>query len=285
MANSHITQPLSTNLCCQATAFEGPKVKCISLVTIVALLAIGSVVVGILAILASLPNNLAGLGVMQHIGMTGGITALAIGGIVFALTTLWGAISKCHTEKVVWLDTDLDRFCPFNTWSLDTGGPVWQQSFFCKEGDRTAQFIIDDTTGDKYLNQDPLLVRIKCGGAALITPVLHVFGIPVNIVYRIIRIAACLYNIKEAMTLDRTSTAFAYAVEIGKDLLRICVSPLILPLLEISALYGIFQPNDGKKLYANIEAAYYGDAILSGCFQPNPIYHTFGGDLNDPNAW
>lgn len=279
------SEKIASGACCLPNFFEQPKDKCISLITIVALLAISTAIVGVLAIVASLHNGAIGLGVMHQIEISGGIAAVATGGILFILTISWAVITRCHSEKVVWLDTDLMKFSPFNTWSLDTEGPKWRQSIFCMEGNETSQFIIDDTTGDKYLNQHPVLVSIKCGAAAIATPVVHTIGIPINVIYRVIRIVATCKYLHEAYENDKKDIQSYCVKEISKDILRIVVSPLILLILEIAALYGIFSPNDGKKVYANVEAAFYGRAILSGCFQPNPIHHTLGGDLDDPNAW
>lgn len=60
-------------------------------------------------------------------------------------------------------------------------------------------------------------------------------------------------------------------MEIGDsfdDFLRIILTPLAIAGLEVSALFGLLSPYDGRKLYATIERALYGTAILAPGFQP-----------------
>jgi hypothetical protein len=71
----------------------------------------------------------------------------------------------------------------------------------------------------------------------------------------------------------------------GKDLLRVVTTPIALVGLELAAIYGIFNPYDGRKLYASIERAQYGNFILAPCFQPDPRYHALGGDPAVRNAF
>lgn len=74
-------------------------------------------------------------------------------------------------------------------------------------------------------------------------------------------------------------------ISAGGDLLRIVATPISLIGLELSAIYGIFNPFDGRKLYASFERATYGKHILAPCFQPDPEKHLFGGDMSQKDAW
>jgi len=67
--------------------------------------------------------------------------------------------------------------------------------------------------------------------------------------------------------------------------LRIVATPLVLVALELSALYGIFRPYDGRKLYASFERMQYNHWILAPCFQPSPTNHLLGGDAKKQNAY
>ena len=67
--------------------------------------------------------------------------------------------------------------------------------------------------------------------------------------------------------------------------MRIIATPVSILGLELAAIYGIFQPYDGRKLYASFERATYGNFILAPCFQPDPKYHALGGDINEKDAF
>lgn len=67
--------------------------------------------------------------------------------------------------------------------------------------------------------------------------------------------------------------------------MRILVTPLSIIGLELAAIYGLFRPYDGRKLYASLEREIYGDFVLAPCFQPDPQYHALGGDINQKNAF
>ena len=69
------------------------------------------------------------------------------------------------------------------------------------------------------------------------------------------------------------------------DLLRIFTSPIAILALELVAIYGIYDPMNGRKLYASIERAQYEDPILAPCFQPSPAYHLLGGKPYNPYAF
>lgn len=71
----------------------------------------------------------------------------------------------------------------------------------------------------------------------------------------------------------------------GQDILRIIATPFSILGLELAAIYGMFRPYDGRKLYGSIERATYGKAILAPCFQPNPTSHAFGGSTDQKDAF
>jgi hypothetical protein len=54
--------------------------------------------------------------------------------------------------------------------------------------------------------------------------------------------------------------------DFGKDLLRIVASPLCLVGLELSAIYGVFSPFNGQKLFSTFERTIYGNEII-GCLE------------------
>ncbi len=172
-------------------------------------------------------------------------------------------------------------FHPINQWRQDTDSPVWVWNI---SHEKAYMYVIDLGTGDKYLNEEPLLISIKCFVAAVFTPIIHPFAIIINLIIRIIKLVSFFEfwkEVPEELEYNLKNRFFEY----GKDFLRILIAPFILLLLELSALYGIFAPRDGRKLYASFECGFYGRAILGGCFQPNEPYHLFGGDINKAGAW
>jgi xanthosine utilization system XapX-like protein len=64
--------------------------------------------------------------------------------------------------------------------------------------------------------------------------------------------------------------------DLQEDLLRVLITPVGIVALELSAIFGIFSPYNGRKLYASCERLLYGDSILAPCFQPDATKHLFG---------
>ncbi len=66
-----------------------------------------------------------------------------------------------------------------------------------------------------------------------------------------------------------------------KDIGSIVFSPIAAVGLQLAAIYGLFSPKNGRKLYATFERCIYGRALLAPCFQPNPadnFQHALGGE-------
>jgi hypothetical protein len=173
----------------------------------------------------------------------------------------------------------LKDFQPINNWKVDSEG----EKFVCCPAHRGApRFLIDETTGRRYLNESSGVVGFKCFLLTLGTPFVHPLAMIANLAYRILKIVtlshfwAARY---EKYTFEERLT------ELGKDLLRIVANPIAIVGLELAAIYGWFRPYDGRKLYATIERATYESFILAPCFQPEPEYHAFGGDIQKRNAF
>lgn len=178
------------------------------------------------------------------------------------------------------MSVTLRDFQPINNWKPDSKGEKWQYG----EEKGTPKFIVDQTTKRGYLNESGWVVGHKCFFLTLGTPFVHPIAAIVNIAYRIKKLVILThfwmdiegeieYNFK------------ARLAEAGKDLLRIIASPIAVIGLELAAIYGMFRPYDGRKMYASIERAIYGDFILAPCFQPDPKYHAFGGDINKKDVF
>ena len=198
------------------------------------------------------------------------------------------------------LSLNLRRLCPINEWAEDVEGPVWWPGTNCNK----PYYVIDRTTNDKYLNQDKSNIRSKCLAAVFASLFLHPISIIGNVIWRIIKLISFFEfwkkpNMKDIQKIypenfkeeyERRLTLKSRSTEYMQDALRIILAPFVVPLLTLSALYGIVRPYDGRKVHATIEAAFYGSGFYAPCFQPLrhqnlPIKHLLGGDINDPSAW
>ena len=174
------------------------------------------------------------------------------------------------------MNVTLRDFQPINNWKPDLDGPKYY--------DGTAQHLIDQTTGRKYLNESKEVVGFKCFLLTLGTPVIHLIASVATVAYRIAKLVTLshFWMPKE----DEKSYNFEDRLKgAGMDLLRIATQPIALVGLELAAAYGLIRPYDGRKLYASIERAQYGNFILAPCFQPDAEEHLLGGDINERDAF
>lgn len=164
---------------------------------------------------------------------------------------------------------------PWNDWEVDQEGPKWYDS---SKKIYEPKFIIDKSTGRRYLNETPGWIRFKCFWLTLGTPLIHGFMASVNIIYRIFKtlIGAQFWLIRR----EPSYNFKARVIDVGVDMLRIVLTPLALIGLQFAAIYGMFNTRDGRKLYATIERLYYAGFTLAPCFQPDPTHHAFGGDID-----
>lgn len=167
----------------------------------------------------------------------------------------------------------LNDFKPVNSWTedpdpnevYDTGGPM---------------YIIDQSTGEKYLNHSPLAKLVVFLILATVgTPVCHTLSMIGHTAYRIAKLmtGAHFWIPKEN---EKAYSLKKRGLEAAEDLLKIVTAPLVLCALEASAIYAFFRPLDGSKLYASFERfAFYDRFFLAPCCQPSPTRHLLGGDL------
>lgn len=175
---------------------------------------------------------------------------------------------------VLWGD-----FQPINKWKLACDGERW-------EGISEPKFIIDLTTERRYLNQSKGNIRLKCFGLALVTPIVHSVLSLVAVVSKIVQLVSFshFWMDKEG---EESYSFTGRLKDAGQDLLRVITTPIAFVGLELAAIYGVFSPYDGRKLYASIERVQYNDKdfIFSICFQPEAIEHLFGGNNNYQDSW
>lgn len=178
------------------------------------------------------------------------------------------------------MDVVLKDFQPINSWTPDLDGPTWQWG----ECRGEPKFLIDSSTNRKYFNECRGIVRVKSFLLTMGTPIVHVLAAVRNVAFIILKIMILVYFWIDKDGEDSYNFK-ARLTDVGIDLLRIIATPLAIIGLECAAIYGVFRPYDGRKLYATIERAEYDSYILAPCFQPDPKRHAFGGDVNTMGAF
>jgi hypothetical protein len=152
----------------------------------------------------------------------------------------------------------LSHFIPCNEWTSTQG----------------SHYVIDKSTGDRYANEQARIKRLKCLVMAAATPVVHSASMTLNLANRIIKLVTFAhfwhpshkgYSLQEC------------CLDYGKDLLRVAFTPILFLGLELSAVYGVFSPNDGGKLFATFERCLFEQGILAPCLQPEPASQVIWG--------
>jgi len=138
------------------------------------------------------------------------------------------------------------HFCPLN---------IWKNSVFWG--------MQDETTGDVYTDEGRSEKRLKCLSLTLITPVAQPLGLFLNVINRISKIIFIL----DSCTLELYPLV-GRIKELFVEVIYIALSPIIFLGMEFAAIYGVFTPFNGGKLYASFESLVYGKDFLAPCFQP-----------------
>lgn len=155
----------------------------------------------------------------------------------------------------------LSHFIPHNQW---------------KAHKEWADYIIDQSNGDEYWIDDPLMKKMKCLALAGATPLVQIGSLLLNMINRIIKLVTLAHFWYPS---QNSNDSFKRRLSrFGEDALNAALTPIYYLGLELSALYGLVRPYDGAKLYATFERCAFGKAFLAPCFQPQPTEHFFGGD-------
>lgn len=178
------------------------------------------------------------------------------------------------------MSVKLNDFQPLNKWIEDTEG----EKFESCSGEEIPKYIIDQTTNRKYLNESRFCVGNKCLLLTIGTPFVHAIAGIIAVAFRTLKVIS-FYHFWRVKTSEDHYDGKERLKDLGKCLLRIVLEPIAILGLELSALYGVLNPYDGRKLYASIERAQYGHFILAPCFQPDPTQHLLGSDVNHRNVW
>lgn len=179
------------------------------------------------------------------------------------------------------MTVSLKDFQPINTWEPDLEGPRWS---CCKKHLLQPKLLIDQSTQKRYLKESRKTLRLKSLLLTVSTPIVHTFAPTATVAYQAYRFLKypLTWSAKENTVVNRKVRLKRVSI----NFLKIVMTPISLVGLELAAIYGIFNPNDGRKLYASMERLTYNSKYcLAPCFQPEPTSHAFGGDINKKNAF
>ncbi len=185
------------------------------------------------------------------------------------------------------------QYCPINRWKVDDSAGC--ETFYSEDGsmDNIPRYIIDMTTGNKYLNESKNTIRGKCFLLTLATLTYHLSITLIIIIGRFIRLII-IYDFWGTVNSDKqTNPTDKKSTNFKNNLLSLILLPIMFIGLLFSAVYGIFTPYNGRKLYARFEEniPYYQNELIAPCFQARDasqteeIFHFFGGDPKQKDAW
>ncbi|MFI5333933.1 MAG: hypothetical protein ACHQT8_02055 [Chlamydiales bacterium] len=152
----------------------------------------------------------------------------------------------------------------------------------CSSFQQQEEQLIDSSNGDHYIDQTLVIMRSKCLLTFLVTPIAQAVGLLLNLVNRIAKLITFAHFWRPPIEAPHGISLETHVQPIRseaalKDLLRVIFTPMIYIGLELSALYGIFLPAQGQKLYATFERCAYRRALIAPCFQPIRVRHFFNG--------
>ncbi len=134
-------------------------------------------------------------------------------------------------------------FCPWNKWEMlhDNARDV-DDNYFNYDG----RYEKDVTTGKAYLYQHSGTLRAKHAGLLILSVTWHVY----QAISRLFKVLT-FYSFWGDST--KTYPLLGRLGFMGKDILKLALTPGLVLALEIAALYGLFFPKEGRKEYASIE--------------------------------
>lgn len=201
------------------------------------------------------------------------------------------------------MSVTLSDFLPVNTWKFYEDGIIPGKSGY-------SEFIparlMDMSTGREYLDESKSTIRKKCGLLILGTLPLHSLAAILSIANKILKLIS-FYHFWSNKEDEEEFSFKARLKDAGEDFVKIIASPIAVVGLELAAIYGVFRPYDGRKLYAtieramngeddfplfaksivveNVKRAWQGKFMLAPCFQPKAKRHFFGGDIHEKDAY
>ncbi|MCH9613171.1 MAG: hypothetical protein SP1CHLAM54_01680 [Chlamydiia bacterium] len=172
-----------------------------------------------------------------------------------------------------------------NTFEVRNGTPIEFSHFnpATRFGEGEDEFtVVDLTNNDPYGNEELGVIRGKCLALSLTTPIVHAVTCVVNVANRVGKVVSLSHFWWPS---GGDYSLISRAVACGKDILQVVMTPIVYVGLELSALYGLAMPLQGRKLFATFERYAFGDAVLAPCFQPSAERHLGGASASVLNAW
>ncbi len=124
-----------------------------------------------------------------------------------------------------------------------------------------------------YMSEGTGSLRFQAVWLTIATPITQAIAAVANIVVRALA-TITLFRLWESK--DGEYDLKERVKSIGKDLLIILAQPAGIIGLQLSAIYGIISPKDGRKLYASIERALYGNNAVFDFLQPVEVKDVMG---------
>lgn len=129
---------------------------------------------------------------------------------------------------------------------------------------RTPKYVLDIDAGKFYWNEYKSTIRLKSFLLALPGFLNNITCTIAAISIQILKIIS-LYSLIDSFLISRTFEIINPLIDLANDCVRLIALPIYLIGIELSAIYGILMPYDGRKLYTFFEKAIYGKAIIP-CF-------------------
>ena len=139
----------------------------------------------------------------------------------------------------------LDFSFAFSKWEVPSiiipGTELWPDGI-------TPRYVMHVPTGDKYWNEGKWLLRLKSFALLLGTPLVKICAVAVAF-FKVLSLHALWSTIGDGKPYDLGARLISF----GKDLGRGVKSLIAIPIFELAALYGIFNPYDGRRMYGMLE--------------------------------
>ena len=136
------------------------------------------------------------------------------------------------------MQISLGNFTPVNQWIPDDAATTW------KDSDERA-LLIDQTTGNRYLNISEKTLLACSAIVVVVSPIIEAIGVVANVIDFA---SFTIYWIK-GEDANTENYFIAKIINVGIRLLKIAAAPISFVALELAAIYGLFRPYDGRKMY------------------------------------
>ncbi|PIS02912.1 MAG: hypothetical protein COT85_02455 [Chlamydiae bacterium CG10_big_fil_rev_8_21_14_0_10_42_34] len=153
-----------------------------------------------------------------------------------------------------------------NEWEVDIDGD--------KFSNQEPMWVIDQSTGERYLNESDATIRRKGG---------------------LLAIFCCIPNLGTSLMsmggrfLDLTCIPDESARNESKEtkIAKMIYAPITYLGMQFAACYACLgNPKDGRKLFTQLESIQYGDTdSFAPCFKPQAKKHLLGGNLEMHNSY